>query len=152
MHTDPNSPKSFDAATSLDTHSELTAAALADTLTGAPKMIATDTASQSQLWLEPPTYITSKKLAVRCRCEATNPLVSGSPGISYSITITIDKTLGTYSITGTHDGFPAYEIYINGKRVYQHDPLATGDGLGSLGLDEEYDVNENASHLNIPLP
>lgn len=62
--------------------------------------------------------------------------------------VTIDKASGTYSIEGIHDGFPAYEIYINGKRVYQHDPLATGEGLWSLFGDGEYEVNE----ISKPLP
>jgi len=144
--------KSFDPDTSVDGTGNLTAAALADTTPGDPLMIARATAPKTEVWIESTIYLGPKKLAVKCRCEATNPLVTSAPAISYTITITIDKTAGTYSIEGSHDGFPAYEIYINGKRVYQHDPLATGDGLGSLFPDEEYDVNESTSHRNLPLP
>jgi hypothetical protein len=139
--------KSFDPDTSVDASGNITAAALADAVTGAPLMIGRATAPQTEVWLENPHFVAPRKFTVKCRCEATNPLASGSPAISYTINITIDKAVGTYSIEGSHDGFPAYEIYINGKRVYQYDPLATGDGLGSLFPDEEYDINEVAKPL-----
>lgn len=47
-----------------------------------------------------------------------------------------------YKITGSHDGFPAYELYINKKLVYCHDPLASGDSPRSLFDDGvgEYDI------------
>jgi hypothetical protein len=35
-------------------------------------------------------------------------------------------------VLGTHDGFPSYELYINGTRVYQHDPIPAGEGPGAL--------------------
>ena len=139
--------KSFDPDTSVDASGNLTATALADTAPGAPLMIDKATAPQTEVWLENAHFITPKKFAVKCRCEASNPLVTGSPAISYTINITIDRSTGTYSMEGSHDGFPAYEIYINGKRVYQHDPLATGDDLNSLFPDEEYTINEVAKPL-----
>lgn len=104
-------------------------------------MIATATAPKTGVWIESTTYLVAKKVAVKCRCEASDPLISGAPAIDYTITITIDKAAGTYSIQGSHDGYPAYEIYINGKRVYEHDPLATGDGIMSLFGTGEYDIN-----------
>jgi hypothetical protein len=138
--------KSFDPATSLDTSGNLTAAALADTITGEPLMIERATATKTQVWLENLHYVSPQEISVTGRCEAMNPLVSG-PSISYTITLSINSKTGTYTVTGSHDGFPAYEIYINGKRIYQHDPLATGDGLNSLFPDEEYEINEIAKPL-----
>ena len=110
-------------------------------------MIATATAPQSEVWIESLTYLGPKQLSVKCRCEGQNPLVSGAPAISYTFTLTFDSATRTYSLVGSHDGFPAYEIYINGKRIYKHDPLATGDGLNSLFPPEEWDVNELAKPL-----
>jgi hypothetical protein len=66
-------------------------------------------------------------------------------------TITIDKTDPAhpiYSLVGNHKGFPAYEVYINHTRVYEHDPLVTGEGLGSLALP----MNHPVSKTNQPLP
>lgn len=37
-----------------------------------------------------------------------------------------------YRITGNHDGFPAYEIYINRKLVYCYNPIDSGDSPASL--------------------
>jgi len=147
----------FDKASSLDASGNLTAAARADThLADGTLKIGEGTAPKSEVWLVKPIQrIGDKKVAITCRCESQNPLFSGAPAISYTIVITIDKTdiaAPKYSITGSHDGFPAYEIYINNKRVYQFDPLATGEGPASLWPDEEHDVNENSSHLNLPLP
>lgn len=35
-------------------------------------------------------------------------------------------------IAGDHDGFPAYEIYVDLQTIFQHDPRDHGQGLGSL--------------------
>lgn len=110
-------------------------------------MVGKATAPQTEVWLENPHFVAPKKFTIKCRCEANNPLVSDSPAIDYDIDVTIDRSAGTYSIVGIHDGFPAYEIYINGKRVYQHDPLATGEGLDSLFGDGEHEINEIAKPL-----
>jgi len=90
----------------VDASGNITAAALADAVTGAPLMIGRATAPQTEVWLENPHFVAPRKFTVKCRCEATNPLASGSPAISYTINITIDKAVGTYSIEGSHDGLP----------------------------------------------
>ncbi len=86
-------------------------------------------------------YHGPKKLAIKCKCESNNPLVLVDAAIDYEITITIDREANTYCIEGSHDGFLAYEIYINGTRVFEHDPLAPGEGLGALGPPMEHDIN-----------
>jgi hypothetical protein len=45
-------------------------------------------------------------------------------GISWDITLDID-TSGSFPVVryqGTHDGFPAYELYINNKELYTYNP------------------------------
>ena len=53
------------------------------------------------------------------------------PDIDADITVEIRQEEGEeakYRISGSHDGFPAYELYINGERVYEHDPREAGKG------------------------
>ena len=40
-----------------------------------------------------------------------------------------------------HDGFPAYELYVNGVQVYTYNPANTGQGLSALrgGMDVCWD-------------
>lgn len=82
-----------------------------------------------------------------------NPLVPGSPGISYHINITVqsDGADGNVrvGVSGTHDGFPAYEVVVErpesgntSNTVYLHDPNKTGDGPGSLFPPEEYEIKQ----------
>jgi glucodextranase-like protein len=50
-----------------------------------------------------------------------DPLIALSPHIDWTLEITIDTSnpdVPRYTITGTHDGFPDHEIYINGRQVY----------------------------------
>lgn len=59
---------------------------------------------------------------------------SPAPEINWEYTITID-TSGehpTCRIEGQHDGFPAYEVYINGKRIYEYWPGDPPYGFGHV--------------------
>jgi hypothetical protein len=67
--------------------------------------------------------------------------------IDANLTVSISQTKGSkpqYSISGTHDGFPAYELYINKKLVYSYLPN-TDDGPFGLGLPV------GKSNVEIPL-
>jgi hypothetical protein len=69
--------------------------------------------------------------------EAANPLVLGSgwAPIHFAVQITIDRSvpgLPTYTVTGTHARFPAYEVYINNQRVHEYSPIPSGSGIGGL--------------------
>ena len=104
-----------------------------------------------------PAWLGDRKLQIRCVVSADNPLVSGAlwDNIDYDFTLIIDLTDAQnpkYSLTGSHDGFPAYEVYIGDKRVYEYDPIVTGEGLLSLGPPMEKDVNATTNHVNQPLP
>jgi hypothetical protein len=45
-------------------------------------------------------------------------------GITWDITLDIDtsKFFPVVTYQGTHDGFPAYELYINNKELYTYNP------------------------------
>ncbi|WP_221774377.1 DUF3238 domain-containing protein, partial [Puniceicoccus vermicola] len=139
--------KSYDPSSSLDSSGNLNQQALADTIVGAPHMIAIDTAPQTDAWIESPNWISDRSIELTCKLDSANPLVSGAPSINYTLKVTIDRNNNTYTLEGTHDGFPAYEVYINGSRVYEHDPLETGEGIGSLFPPEEHDVDESGNLL-----
>jgi RHS repeat-associated protein len=49
----------------------------------------------------------------------------------------------TGNLSGSHDGFPAYEDFVQGKRVYDHDPRLTGDWIASLFPPMEYSPNKS---------
>lgn len=69
--------------------------------------------------------------------------LSGLLGISLAPPINADMVVSfdvngngdiEYAVSGSHDGFPAYELYINQVLVYFWDPLAQGTGpLALLG-------------------
>jgi hypothetical protein len=125
------------------------------TLGDAHLKVAEATASSSGMSISP-TWLGDRKIKIRCIVSVGNPLAPSVGGneIDYDFEITIDFSNPSdprYSLEGDHDGFPAYEVYIGNKRIFQHDPLATGEGLGSLFDPLEHDVNETTSHINQPL-
>ena len=63
---------------------------------------------------------------------AGNPLLP-SPDIDWDFTITIDSSgqQTTWALQGKHDGFPGYEIYINGQQIYGRIP-GSPEELNSL--------------------
>lgn len=52
---------------------------------------------------------------------------SGKGAMDWNLTLTIDED-DKWELTGAHDGFPAYEIYVGGEMVYESNP---GDGPGT---------------------
>jgi Protein of unknown function (DUF3238) len=61
-----------------------------------------------------------QKVSVRFYGAAKDPLVPFAPSIDWDITITIDDTgsVTRYVVSADHDGFPAFEVYIGKRRVY----------------------------------
>ncbi len=59
----------------------------------------------------------------------TNALQVGSPGITWNLEIEIDwsSTPATWTLSGSHDGFPAHQIRINGDMAYQSHPVCDSD-------------------------
>jgi hypothetical protein len=145
----------FDKASSLDASGNLTAAARADTNLNDHYLKIGEGHSSTSGMAVAPTWLGDRKIKVHCVVSAANPLVTGAPAIDYDTNLTVDYTNTSdprYSLEGEHDGFPAYEFYIGDKRIYQHDPLATGEGLLSLYPPLDHDVNEITSHLDQPIP
>src|SRR5207247_1562946 len=68
--------------------------------------------------------------------NAGNPLEPIAWPISASIRVFVREGASgeiNYSIHGSHDGFPAYEMYINGTEVYTHEADGTWGPLDLCG-------------------
>ncbi|MFM7366897.1 MAG: Ig-like domain-containing protein, partial [Sphaerospermopsis kisseleviana] len=75
-----------------------------------------------------------------------------TPKIDAKITVSVSQKNGykpQYSIKGWHDGFPAYELYINGERVYGYMPTSN-EGPMHLGIPTGLlDLPLNPQNINI---
>ncbi|OFW43883.1 MAG: hypothetical protein A3J29_15980 [Acidobacteria bacterium RIFCSPLOWO2_12_FULL_67_14b] len=112
----------YDKVSSLDGANRLTTAAKADTVLGDSTLkIAEATASSNGVTIQ--TTRSGNVVTAVLSGGVNNPLVV-SPDIDYQVTVSIDFSDGpnpTFSVTGSHDGFPNYEMCINERRLYQHD-------------------------------
>jgi len=81
--------------------------------------------------------------------DGPNPLVTGAPGINAEIVIGLKLNGNTiqYMIKGEFDGFPYYEIKLNGTNVWNHDPISSGDDPTSLFPPMEKSVDLNWINL-----
>lgn len=72
-----------------------------------------------------------------------NPLAPGSPAIDADLTLDFFYDAGALKcrVSGDHDGFPAYELYLDGRLVYSHDPVALNQTPVSLFPPAEFDVD-----------
>ncbi|MDQ0105042.1 RHS repeat-associated protein [Chitinophaga terrae (ex Kim and Jung 2007)] len=87
---------------------------------------------------------------------ASNKLVTGAPAIDASMTITItpqDDGTFNFSIKGSTDGFPAYELWVtddkgNSVLVFGRNPIESGEGPGSLfpPMEHSYDYSGNSKN------
>ena len=80
--------------------------------------------------------------------DVGNTTISGAPRIDANIQVLIEQQKGKkaqYLITGAHDGFPAYELYINEELVYFYDPAIAGKTPFALSLPFDVIVAENLS-------
>jgi hypothetical protein len=81
-------------------------------------------------------------IAIEFFMEAGNAFLGGTPPkLDANIVVFLRQNKGNepeYRIYGKHDGFPAYEIYLNQQLVYCHDPIRSGDSplslFGGLGF------------------
>ncbi|RDD61010.1 hypothetical protein [Ferruginivarius sediminum] len=66
--------------------------------------------------------------------EGNLPLLPGSPDIDAHITVFLLREGDNVRarVYGTHDRFPAYELYVNQRRIYAYNPVAAGNGPTSL--------------------
>lgn len=72
-------------------------------------------------------WIDENTIRVEFAIEASNPLLATAPAISARLNVTMEKNGKNVraKVDGHHDGFPAYELYINGESHYQHDPVSS---------------------------
>lgn len=93
-----------------------------------------DTASSADMSVQSVQPVANGTVVVRLRGGPGNPLVRGSCDIDWALTlrITDDGTTATYELTGNHDGFPAYEMYVNGQPILQYHPGQAERGLLAL--------------------
>jgi Ca2+-binding RTX toxin-like protein len=90
--------------------------------------------------------ISANEIEVSFHLDGGNPLaLPGTPNINADLKIFIRQQEGKkaeYRLEGDHDGFPAYELYINRNRVYEHDPVKRNQGPFSLMPPAEFDFPE----------
>jgi hypothetical protein len=70
------------------------------------------------------TLMDTHTIAVTFTGKARNELIWASPSINWDLKVIVD-TAGEFPVVqvfGAHDGFPAYEIYVNNRTVYQFAP------------------------------
>jgi Protein of unknown function (DUF3238) len=75
---------------------------------------------------------------------------SAAPAIDYDFEFTFDA-YGACRLSGKHDGFPAYEVFVDGKLMYSHDPRDTGERPESLFPPMEHDIDRETVE-GTPLP
>ena len=98
--------------------------------------------------------------SIHVKSEVSNPLMKFAPDIDYELTINLDYIKNTnlinYSLYGSHDGFPAYEVFIGNTNIYFHtpkiqegqhplDPFNRGQTIASLFPPMEFNVTEKGT-------
>ena len=81
-----------------------------------------------------PVGLSPSQDKVRIVFSGKNPLVALAPAIDGTVDVFVSyevvdgrrTRVAGYSISGSHDGFPAWEMYINGTRVHEYDPIPNG--------------------------
>lgn len=79
-----------------------------------------------------PVTMNGKTIRVKMALGAKNPLVIGAPDIDLDIYLDFDWPDWAVTLTGAHDGFPAFEIYMsvdNSKPVKLYQYSTTGNGI-----------------------
>jgi len=79
---------------------------------------------ESSMSIESVRPVGGMSALVRLRGDARLPLISGAPGIGWDLFVQVDASSDPprYTVVGAHDGFPAYELYINDFMVYSYHP------------------------------
>jgi len=79
--------------------------------------------------------------------SAADPLIPVvAPSVDWDLTLDLDQATGHWSLSGLEDGFPAFEMYINGMPIYQRNaPPPYGNGDLKKLLDGHGDVTVSAS-------
>jgi hypothetical protein len=76
--------------------------------------------------------------------NAANPLEPAAPAIDCDLDLFLavsGQNIITYSLKGTHDRFPAYELYLEQNLVYSYDPTKEGGTPADLASIVTQQVN-----------
>jgi hypothetical protein len=146
----------YDKLSSLDSSGNITQIAMYDTMIGDNfQKIGIGQASIGDMSISS-TRLSDGKVKIECIGSAADPLISNAPSLDWDFTIIIDRSNPsnpTYSLTGTHDGFPDYEVYINNTLIFGFDAVANGQTSLSLVGGGDWDVDETKpNNENQPLP
>jgi hypothetical protein len=79
-----------------------------------------------------------RQARLTCEGDESTPLFWFAPAINWRIVI--DFTFGNtirYRVSGMHDGYPNYELYIGTHRIFEFDHIAYNETIYSLGLGME---------------
>jgi len=91
------------------------------------------------------THSTDSIVTAEITCTASDPLAYGSSQgpITYDITVTIDYTdpsHPTYTLSGSHALFPAYEVYVGNQLIHDYSPIPEGF-IPNVLLDGAFPLN-----------
>ena len=92
-------------------------------------------ASDIEVETEP---LADDKIVIHIRGGAGNPLLPEAfPPVDWDLEVTLDFSLAEpgFRVRGAHDGFPAFEVYVNDELAYGFDPGAPACELNVETLD-----------------
>jgi len=80
---------------------------------------------------------------VTINASGSLPLSSIAPAIDADMSVMLRLAGGGVEAkaVGSHDGFPAHELYVNGTRIYAYDPVAAGSSPTALAPPMDVDVD-----------
>jgi hypothetical protein len=84
----------------------------------------------SGMIIDDPVRLGPRRVSVRLRTSAQggprDQLIAGAPSIDWDLTLVIDTSgpKPTYELTGTWDGYPAAELYVNRSPIFRRTPDA----------------------------
>ena len=95
--------------------------------------------------------LTSKSTVYSMHVDGSNPLIKVAPAINADLNLFLKRVGSVLSclVIGDHDGFPAYELYVDGVRIYCYDPIAAGKSPASLF--GQGDIKVNTGWIDIQL-
>jgi hypothetical protein len=85
-------------------------------------------------WMESQPLNPQQVVHLKFHTNAALPLDLLAPAINCDLDVLLLSSAAglSYSIKGLHDGFPAYELYLEQKLVYSYDPVTANSGPLSL--------------------
>jgi Protein of unknown function (DUF3238) len=103
---------------------------------GANVEIFSATASSSGLIIEAPVF-QGNSILFHFEVDASNPLMPGAPSINLDFKVLAELKEGKVTFAGLHDGFPAYEVYMQlddepTQVIYRYDPRSEDEGPRAL--------------------